>query len=546
MVGTKDVSERASDPFHIPEGLKNSVGFWMDVYAKYSTNEVIFHDSKYLDIVFEVITIPGKRDITGTSYKKKSVRKKEESVKNRYKEILRSIHLKKLKKRKLSKEEERVATLYKNVRGAKKFLAASKRIRSQVGMRERFEEGVKRSGLYLKKMKEVFKAYGLPEELAVLPHVESSFNYKAYSSVGAAGIWQFMRNTGRMYLKINYEVDERLDPIVSTRAAAKLLKRNFNELGNWPMAIIAYNHGLGGMKRAKRKFGEDVVVVINRYKSRLFGFASRNFYSEFLAALTITRRISHYFADTRLESPFLFETLPLKSFVSVETLSKYLNINKEVLKHFNPALRPPVLKSEKLVPKGYVLNLPKTQAGGNDYGVMLASIPKRMLKSRQIRSDWYRVQPGDSLSTLSRKFKTTISSLMAMNNVRNAGKIYAGQIFKIPGQKKETKRENRKETEKLTVKVAAIAKKTAQEAAKLLLTPSISFSPAIANAEGVGRLDVTVAPEETLGHYSEWSGVHIKTLRKANGISGKRTLVIGEKITIPNPVVTGERFEKKR
>ena len=109
------------------------------------------------------------------------------------------------------------------------------------------------SGQYMIFLKKIFKKYDLPEELIVLPHVESSFNYKAYSSAGAAGIWQFTRGTGKQYLKISYEVDERLDPILSTEAAAKLLKRNYEVLGSWPLAITAYNHGAYGMKRAVKK-----------------------------------------------------------------------------------------------------------------------------------------------------------------------------------------------------------------------------------------------------------------------------------------------------
>jgi membrane-bound lytic murein transglycosylase D len=77
-------------------------------------------------------------------------------------------------------------------------------------------------------------------DLAYLPHVESSFNPKAYSKFGAAGMWQFTRSTGKQYMTVSYAVDERRDPILSSRAAARLLKRNFKKFQNWPMAITAY------------------------------------------------------------------------------------------------------------------------------------------------------------------------------------------------------------------------------------------------------------------------------------------------------------------
>ena len=104
----------------------------------------------------------------------------------------------------------------------------------------------------MKEIKRIFKEVGVPEELSVLPHVESSFQLQAYSSAGAAGIWQFTRSTGRLYMKVGYEVDERRDPIVAAYAAAKLLKHNYKQLKSWPLAITAYNHGVNGMKRAKK------------------------------------------------------------------------------------------------------------------------------------------------------------------------------------------------------------------------------------------------------------------------------------------------------
>ena len=93
-------------------------------------------------------------------------------------------------------------------------------------------EGVIRSGGYMAEMKHIFRSHNLPEDLAYLPHVESSFNTSAYSKFGAAGIWQFTRSTGKNYLNIDYVIDERRDPILSTKAAAKYLKSNFENLGS--------------------------------------------------------------------------------------------------------------------------------------------------------------------------------------------------------------------------------------------------------------------------------------------------------------------------
>ena len=121
-----------------------------------------------------------------------------------------------------------------------KLRAMSRRIRFQRGMRDRYYEGLLgRSYYYLDYIRKEFSAQGIPEELAYLPHVESSFNFLAYSKVGAAGMWQFMRSTASLYkMKMNYLIDERRDPYLSTRAAGRLLKTNFKKLGACHLLLL--------------------------------------------------------------------------------------------------------------------------------------------------------------------------------------------------------------------------------------------------------------------------------------------------------------------
>ena len=121
-----------------------------------------------------------------------------------------------------------------------------------------------------------------------MPHVESSFDVTAFSKAGAAGIWQFTRATGKKFLTVNKFLDERRDPIRASEAAAKLIKSNYERLGDWPMAVTAYNHGIAGVLRAKKEMGTYEAVFEN-YSGRLFEFASRNFYSEFLAARHVAK-----------------------------------------------------------------------------------------------------------------------------------------------------------------------------------------------------------------------------------------------------------------
>ncbi|SVE59488.1 uncharacterized protein METZ01_LOCUS512342, partial [marine metagenome] len=214
--------------------------------------------------------------------------RKLERIKHKYRKILLQIARSK-NPATLNSNAKRVYKLVKS-----DFKKAARRIRVQIGQKDRFRKGLERSGKYKDQIEQIFSDAKLPLELVVLPHVESSFQINAYSSAGAAGLWQFTRGTGRLFMKVGYDVDERRDPILSTIAAAKLLKSNYKVLQSWPLSITAYNHGTQGMRRAKNKYGENIVDIINRYRSRTFGFASKNFYAEFLAALHVDQNKEKY------------------------------------------------------------------------------------------------------------------------------------------------------------------------------------------------------------------------------------------------------------
>ncbi|MCX6130645.1 MAG: lytic transglycosylase domain-containing protein, partial [Proteobacteria bacterium] len=166
-------------------------------------------------------------------------------------------------------------------------------LRCQAGLADTFSQALKVSELYLPQMERIFREHQLPVELTRLVYVESMFNLKARSKVGASGIWQLMPQAARAYLHIRGGRDERNSPLLATRAAAKIMQNNYATLQSWPLAITAYNHGLGGMRRAvtqtgSRGLGDNIAA----YRSPSYGFASRNFDAEFLAVLRLHNR--HY------------------------------------------------------------------------------------------------------------------------------------------------------------------------------------------------------------------------------------------------------------
>ena len=125
-------------------------------------------------------------------------------------------------------------------------------------------------------------------------------------------------------MQVDHVLDERNDPFLATTAAAKLLAYNYSITGNWPMAITAYNHGLSGARRAMREFGDtEYVDILRNYKGRTFGFASRNFYVAFLAAMQIDQNPQEYFPGVVPDKPIDYSTYPLTAFVAADDQSRH-------------------------------------------------------------------------------------------------------------------------------------------------------------------------------------------------------------------------------
>jgi membrane-bound lytic murein transglycosylase D len=204
----------------------------------------------------------------------------------------------------------------------------------------------------------------VPPEIGALPHVESSFNPAAYSRVGAAGLWQFMPGTARRYMRVDGVVDQRLDPYSATEAAANLMLYNYRLLGTWPLAVTAYNHGPGGLKRAQDELGtSNIAVIVKHYQGATFGFASRNFYVAFLAALEVDRNAEKYFGPLTHLPETQSTVVALPDYVAVDALARAFKADLGALRVLNPALRPPVWNKTRLVPRGYALRIPGSPPG---------------------------------------------------------------------------------------------------------------------------------------------------------------------------------------
>ncbi len=411
-------------PFPQFECVTPNVNFWIDIYGRYTSSQAVVHDSTDLNIIYDVIDIrpyeaPGSREIN---------REIMDRVRTKYSAVLR--RLADGGPAPDEAEASRVAALFGESADGPAFRRAAGNIRCQIGQKDRFLAGLIRSGAYMDQIIEIFRSYHLPEDLAYLPHVESSFNVRAYSKFGAAGLWQFMRSTGQRFMEIGYVLDERRDPIRATHAAARLLKENYSKLEDWPMALTAYNHGAAGMEKAKQLHGS-YPEIFKKHHSRLFKFASRNFYSEFLAARHVARNYRDYFGDVAFDRPRAIQTVVLEGFCSFEKLRDHFALDTDELMELNPALRPPVFSGQKLIPRGYALNLPRY--ADDSQTPLIAVVPAALYQNTQMPSRFYTVQAGDTAGRIARRHGITLPALLTANNMTQRTVLHPRQTLRIPG-----------------------------------------------------------------------------------------------------------------
>jgi len=414
----------AAEIFPRPPALADRVEFWTRIYTEVGTDAGLIHDSEHLGAVYEVVRFP-----SGLSRRQRERRVRK--VKRRYEAILNLLGAG--RRSDLSADAKRVLNLWPDDVSNRTLRAAARRVRYQRGQADKFRDGIVRSGRWRDHIQDILVQQGLPAGLVALPHVESSFNPRAYSKVGAAGLWQFTRSTGQRFMRVDSAVDERMDPHIATVAAAALLRENYERTESWPLAITAYNHGAAGMMRAVRKLGtRDIDVVISRYRSRSFGFASRNFYCEFLAALDIDSDPEKFFGPTRYEEPDALEAILLDAYYPGPTLAHAFGVEIGLLQELNPALRPAIWTGKKRVPKNFSLKLPPRD-GQPPAIQVLAGIPDSERHSQQTRDRFHRVQRGETLSVIARRYHTSQRTLMSLNNLRSPHRIRAGQRLRLPG-----------------------------------------------------------------------------------------------------------------
>jgi len=472
--------------------LEPAVAFWSDVFTKYTQRQIVFHDPYHLNLVYGVADVAAIVDGgQSEARKQKAIRETIDRESKRYGAMVKRVAAGSVK----TAEEKRLAERLASIAGLPSAATLAGRIRGQRGLGDEFCGAVERAQAYLPEMRRILAKNGVPEGLANLPLVESSFRISAHSHAGAVGVWQFTRSTGRRFLHIDHVVDERRDPILATEAAAKYLRENYDRLGTWPLAITAYNHGANGMAYAVRKHQtKNLATIIKHYQSRAFGFASRNFYAEFLAAHD-AMATAHDQCGAVTNEAASIERVRIGHFVSMQELAKAASSDVDTLMGLNPALQPDVGAGKLYVPKGYWLNLPSGRKAR--FEAAYAALPSSArFASQPPYYARHRVERGQTLSEIAKLYRTSVAALQSHNDIRDPRSLRAGQSIKIP---------------------------VAGSAAATVARMSASD----------GEITHRVARGQTLSHIAKLYRIPVSTLQRYNSISDPRALQSGQTIKIP-------------
>jgi len=294
------------------------------------------------------------------------------------------------------------------------------------GGRKWLEAVIARSLPYAPYVYERIRWYRLPEELIFLPVIESEWSPRAVSRSGAAGLWQFMRNSIEGYdMRIDDWVDERRDFMKSTDAALRKLKTNYETLGSWELALAAYNAGLGAVSRAAAAAGtRDYWELSAR---GLLSPEAVSYVPKFLAAVSVLGRAGRNGLTLPDLSPVLWERVELDRPVDLSLLSEATGIPLAVLRSGNAELRYDVTPPEGR----YALKLPVQSAPA--VREALARPDFQALRYYQ-----HRIRSGDTLSALARHYEVSIPLILRLNPGVRAESLRIGSTLVIPALKEKT------------------------------------------------------------------------------------------------------------
>ncbi len=299
-------------------------------------------------------------------------------------------------------------------------------------IRSRFEQWLVRLGRYKKQVEDIFTEFDLPSDLVFLSLVESGFNPHAYSRARATGPWQFMQGTAKVYgLRIDQYVDERRDPIKSTVAAAKYLRDLYDLFGAWPLAMAAYNAGEGKVLRALQKTQAKSFWEIAQTKH--LKAETKEYVPRFMAATIIAKNPDRFGFSVADPDPHQFDEVVVERSLHLRDIGVATGVTFDELERLNPELRrsvtPPGEQYHLKVPIGMKTTVESALVAIKTWKGPLPNV-KHMNKGKT-RSEWYKVRVGDTLQTISKRFRLSVADLKARNHLVNRPILRPGDRLRI-------------------------------------------------------------------------------------------------------------------